>query len=549
MNCSRIPNSLNLAKWIRELIDSFKVELGPNVGDRVAISALAASLKVGSDKTILSWLQSICTEDGPSVHLNTDNFEALCDLGRWRGLNLELFCRGPVVWTPASCGDESRAPMPALIDVGKKFTSHGLRLAGEYLASPLILTAGVFSVEPEQIRWFLNTGVSGAETKSKLSHERPCRRSDQLLLLAEAPEFGTEYPRKRLRLLTAPYELTVPLYGFGVRVGAPSNAPPIWMARVDAAVSQARAGEVVILSIAAHVAGNPSREERLNDWRKVAVMASQTAARLVSINLACAALASSDGSDSDIDYWVEVCQTVAEIIRNKKLFLKVGFLPEDRLEQFLLAVGKYIHGVIAINCEIATACSLDQDNQKAPTWKESEAQMGIAGPALFPLNKLFLDEFVRIKARHSELCHLQIVSCGGVYEVDQISTLLAMGADAVGINSVLFWDSYFGLKARRYLDNNPARRRNRVNQEAQMIRDTWFDVYAQEVLPLAPASSEYGQRHRRAIQLLDRLLRESNQRITSVEQAASSSGRRQPLLSLSEMRERIRSDEDDHETN
>jgi len=87
-----------------------------------------------------------------------------------------------------------------------------------------------------------------------------------------------------------------------------------------------------------------------------------------------------------------------------------------------------------------------------------------------------------------------------------------------------------------------------VSQESQLIRDTWFDAYTLEVLVLDPVSPQYERRHRNAIRLLDRLLRESHQRITTVEEAASATGRPRPLLSLSEIRERIRTEEDEYET-
>ena len=259
---ARIPSSLDLATWITDLLNCYPDERRPS-------RELAVDLRV-TEKTINAWKHSVLTPDGPSVQLTTDNFDALCDFGRWKGRNVEIYCLGPQLWGRGSTWQATRKPLPPFINVGKSFRSHGIKLAGKLLDAALFLTSGAFSDQPDQISWMFDSGFAGVETKSKLSHARDPRQHDQLTGFSEYPKFDVSSWPKPSNVLVGPYSPDqVVRNEIGVRVGAPSEPPQEWIPKIDLAVSKMGAGQTLILSIAAHVPGSLKQERLLDDWRSV----------------------------------------------------------------------------------------------------------------------------------------------------------------------------------------------------------------------------------------------------------------------------------------
>lgn len=543
---ARIPKDLNLSAWVRAILDAISVQQridARNVrpldrrSERRPELLLAEWLKVDR-RTVESWRDAAQTESGPSVQLNSYNFQDLYSEARSLGVNMEAFCIGPELWGRRYDPMVPGQPLPNELDPGKRFRVHGGSLAGEMLAAPLFLMAGPLSIRANQVRWMLRSGFAGVEMKTCLSHRRDPRRTDQLSSLTEIPTLSLARDQPPASVLTIPYDRELgKQHGWAVRLGAPSLDPALWIPEVDAALDAAVAGQVVIPSIAAHVSEEANISLLLSDWRRVAEYLKQTKARLASINIGCAAL---HNYRLNIPLAIQAFQEVATVLKGAKLFAKLPYLDESQLEEFMLGTGDVLSGVMGINCETGIGCSLNQDGRRIPIWAEKNSEVGIAGPALFPLAKAFLTHFLRIKARHRSLNHVAVVVGGGIYQLDQLSTLLGIGADAVGLNSILLYDSYFGLKARRYIDSQTDRRGVRVSLEISTINEIWLEAYTLEVEPHDPSTEMFATRHKNAVTLLDKLLLESHMRIGVLEDAAKEGKRIRPLLTLAEMRELIR---------
>jgi dihydroorotate dehydrogenase len=526
---ARVPETLNLRAFVQALLSGLQ-------SPYKAEEELADRLGVNS-KTIRHWMMAEMTDRGPSISVTEASYTALCGEGRRQGNNVELFYRQPLGWS-----GRSHAPLHPPVNIGRRFKSQGIKIAGVFFDSPLILTAGAFSEHAADIRWFLECGVSGVETKTFLSHERQRRTDSSLLSFTTPPPIvPADHPRDPVCAFTMPFDTRlVDPRGVGVRLGAPSPTPHTWMAEVDSAIANMNSGECLLLSIGAHVPKRPARIDRqeiLRDWEANAENAAQTRAPIIVANLCFSAFSE---YYEDLSFMADVCRVIRRVLKDQRLFLKLSYLPEKQLEHLLLAVPGGIDGVIAVNCEPGLACSTDIEGQVAPIWSNSESRIGIAGPPLFPLNLRFLQHFVRIRERHAHLRALAIVSCGGVSQESQITQLLDMGADGVGINSAIFCDCFFPLKARRYIDGNWDRRKNRMNQESARMRDIWNAAYQRVVEPLNPDSPEFDRCHQNAIRLLDQILLESHRRIGALEQANRTQQNRIQVMSLEDMCERIR---------
>ena len=79
-----------------------------------------------------------------------------------------------------------------------------------------------------------------------------------------------------------------------------------------------------------------------------------------------------------------------------------------------------------------------------------------------------------------------------------------------------------------------------MSEEGARVLEIFSAAYESEVASLPVDSPEWATRHRNAINLLDQLMTEIRSRIGSLEDAAVSDVKRIEVMSLVDMREKIR---------
>jgi dihydroorotate dehydrogenase (NAD+) catalytic subunit len=229
--------------------------------------------------------------------------------------------------------------------------------------------------------------------------------------------------------------------------GIPSLAPDAWKEDVRRARTIVKEGhQVLIVSVFASM--TDSEEAIIQDFIETAVAAKEAGADIIEANYSCPNVPNEgDRGDlfKDAERSARVSRAIRDAIHPTPFFVKIGYLPESELREFVNRNANFIDGIVAINAMSERVMRRDE----TPTFPERN-KAGISGWS--------------IKSKANEVAHnlvelqkdiyraynkrLTLLSIGGVITKQDFDDRLATGVDGVESCTGAYLNPYLGLEIR-----------------------------------------------------------------------------------------------------
>ncbi len=216
--------------------------------------------------------------------------------------------------------------------------------------------------------------------------------------------------------------------------GVPSKSPEIWQPDMQKAVQAAGKGQVLVGSFQGTSDGSGDPDKYVADFVHTAQLVKETGAKILEANLSCPNEGKADLLCFDIARTKIIAEKVKEEIGDTPLILKIAFMDEARLREFVKELGNVVQAFSAINTIAATI--VDKDGQQALPGA-GRARSGVCGAGI---KWAGIDVVTRLaKLREEFGMKYEIVGVGGVLTAADYSAYRVAGADAVMSATGAMW--------------------------------------------------------------------------------------------------------------
>jgi hypothetical protein len=168
---------------------------------------------------------------------------------------------------------------------------------------------------------------------------------------------------------------------------------------------------------------------------------------------------------------MDLCRAIAKAGLNAKFILKIGFLKGDALKRFVMETASYVHGYSAINTYPLIGLCQGQHSLE-PAFGRHGLRAGVSGAPIQRLALRTVSEIAKLRSQE-DFKNLGLIGAGGVVSPSDVKALLDEGADVVQVTTALIADSFFGVKARTYLDKELHQKELSSEQQKEEARVRW----------------------------------------------------------------------------
>lgn len=236
----------------------------------------------------------------------------------------------------------------------------------------------------------------------------------------DGPVYVIEKPSGDLRGLSS-----------AVCFGMPSMAPEIWREDVRRARKGLATGQILIVSVVATPAENPTPDEVADDFAKCAAWAAEAGADAIEANFSCPNVCSAEGSIyMDPAFSRQIGLRIRGAIGQMPLLLKIGqYKTSDEMRRFLQALNGVANGITLVNA--ISRPVLHRDGR--PAFGEKFVRAGVLGRAIHaPCVQSVRDAASIIR---TDKLSLSIAAVGGISTESDAADFFDAGADAVLMGS------------------------------------------------------------------------------------------------------------------
>jgi dihydroorotate dehydrogenase len=336
------------------------------------------------------------------------------------------------------------------------------KIAGFPVDFPLGLPASVLASNAKWIEFYARRGFDILTYKTVRSRERPVHPWPNWVFLKDPKELI--YPfEQTFHGNPAYFPQDVSMASMANSFGIPSLDPTWWQKDVRQARKVVREGhQVLIVSIVA--SANENESALIDDFVRTALLAKAAGADIIEANYSCPNTRGERESEvyRSADISARISNALRQALSPTPLFVKIGYLPQEKLRQFVYANAPFIDGVVGINT-IGAEVLDDNGEQLFPG--QTRRAAGISGWAiraraqevaknLVALRKPIFDEYGK---------WLTLLGLGGVLTKQDCFDYLNIGVDGVETCTGAFLNPYIGLETR--FDTSELRFRGRLLKE------------------------------------------------------------------------------------
>ena len=223
--------------------------------------------------------------------------------------------------------------------------------------------------------------------------------------------------------------------------GVPSKDPDVWQEDVKRSLRLLDKGQLLILSIMGTQDGLHSQKEFIQDFIKCAVLAMETSAPVIEVNLSCPNLHGGGVVCYDVDLCGKICEQIKNVIGDVPLIAKIGYFDKEwELIRLLKKINPFIEAVGAINTLQGNIIDLQHK-------KIHMRQIGLSGVCGGYIKPYALNSVKTLyKLRDQFKMKFAIIGIGGVTKPEDFESYLAVGADAVQSATGAMTDPYLAFK-------------------------------------------------------------------------------------------------------
>ncbi len=221
----------------------------------------------------------------------------------------------------------------------------------------------------------------------------------------------------------------------------PSFEPDFWQADLKNAVSHAKEGQIVTASWEGTDWDNAGEEALIDDWKLGARLLRETGVGMMEMNFSCP----NKGTASLLCHDFEMSRKIAEAVKPETggipLAVKMSYMSEDYLRQFVKELSKAVDAFSAINT-IAAEVIDEKGNQALPG--QGRLRSGVCGSAI---KWAGLDMTRRLKSLRDELgAKFVIIGVGGVCKPEDYKEYRDAGADIVMSATGAMWNPHLAVE-------------------------------------------------------------------------------------------------------
>lgn len=451
---------------IAELLAEMKKRVG-------SVGRLAGLIGV-SDKALREWLKK--SED--ELHrLHSDNIDSIIKTARSLKIEPELFAPPPLLWDYKKTYKENLLfdpGMPPHFPMPVK--NHSFPFLGYPINSRFGASASVITSTSERIRFLAYSGVDVITYKtvrsdSYASHPPPnlffCSRSPETM-----PKMNPDLPFPNWVIVGDDPGSFDPSCGMMNRYGMPSPPPEIWQADFRAAKRFMKPNQLLILSVVGTASRDSKDEVLIRDFLKVVGYALDADAEVIELNLSCPNCNGKEGQlYQNLPLVVDICEAVNRVAKGAKIILKIGFLREKELREFVLKTAAYVHGYSAINTIAVEGRRYGQEGLE-PAYGKPDLKAGLSGAPILRYGLNCVKNLAKIK-QEQQLDNIGIIGCGGVMTPADVQSYLNSGADVVQATTLFLVDSLAGIKVQEYLNSQIKSSEISAEQEIEIALVNW----------------------------------------------------------------------------
>jgi len=306
------------------------------------------------------------------------------------------------------------------------------RIAGHLVDFPIGLAASALTANSNGIEFSARRGFDILTYKTVRTEFRAEHPWPNWVFLKDAPVIG-KTDSSKFTGCSGYWPETSASVSMANSFGIPSFAPEWWTKEVERARNVVREGhQVLIVSVVTSKV--ESETAWIRDFVEVATRAKRAGADIVEANYSCPNTPD-DRSVGDLYRSAETSARVSRAIKAElgttPLFVKIGYLPELELAQFVDKNKEYVEGIVAINTIQAQII----DDVGKPTFHGSGRELaGVSGLAVRQRAHEVARNLVHLRNKLAPQLRrkLEIIGVGGVLTADDALYYL----DSIGVDAV-----------------------------------------------------------------------------------------------------------------
>lgn len=336
------------------------------------------------------------------------------------------------------------------------------KIAGFPVDFPLGLPASVLASNAKWIEFYARRGFDILTYKTVRSCPRPVHPWPNWVFLKDPKELAFPF-EEAFHGDPAYFPRNLAMASMANSFGIPSLEPKWWQEDVRQARSIVREGhQVLIVSIVA--SANENDAALIEDFVQTALLAKTAGADIIEANYSCPNTRGEREREvyRSVNISARISEALHKALSPTPLFVKIGYLPQDDLRQFVYKNARFIEGIVGIN---TIGAEVIDDNGKHVFPGETRRAAGISGWAiraraqevarnLVALRKPIFREYGK---------RLTLLGLGGVLTKQDYFDYLNLGVDGVETCTGAFLNPYIGLETR--FDNSELHFRGRLLKE------------------------------------------------------------------------------------
>lgn len=451
-------NNIKLASLLAALIEH-----------QGSVGRLAREMKV-AEKTVRAWSKK--TEE-EMHHLQDASIKILLEAARTMDVEIETVMTSPSMWVMRNSYEENlrmdpgmppRQPVP--------FRNHRIQFLGFVLNSPFGASASVITSTASRVRYLTASGCDVITFKTVRSDQLDGHPPQNIFCCSkDVPLFkpGSIIPNV---VVGEESEVFSPKFGMMNRFGMPSRFPEVWQPEFQAAKAIMKEGQLLILSVVPTAKPTDHESVLIDDAIRIVEYALKAGAEVIEINCSCPNCSGMEGElFRNIDLVEKICRAVARVAGATKILLKIGYLAERDLSEFVGRTAPFVHGYSAINTVPVEGLRQGQYGL-VPAFGTPGLKAGLSGPPIFRFGLECVRNLVKIRETE-QLGHIGIIGIGGAMTPSNVQSYLDAGADVVQCANAFFVDSLFGITVRKFLDQQLIRNSISAEDEREIARANW----------------------------------------------------------------------------
>jgi dihydroorotate dehydrogenase len=419
------------------------------------------------ERSLRNWLKA---SEKELHHIHGDSIDLILKAARGMGIDPESFRATLVLWDAAKSYDENLlAELGEPPNIEIPFFARQFEFLGQRIASRFGASASVLTSRSNRIRFLVQTGASVVVYKTvRPTDFKPHARPNLLYCVKSTRQIDPDENPILPVMVGDDSEGCSPKYGAMNRFGMPSPPVEVWKNDFRAANEALPAGCLLILSVVGASSLKDTAPELIRGFVKVVEMGIDAGATVVELNLSCPNCIGKEGSlYHNLALVTAICKELGK--HPVKKLLKIGFMKERELSDFVKGTAGYVDGYSAINS--LSVEGLKDGQVPEPAFGETKSA-GLSGKPILRCGLRTVSELSRIR-KSQNLTHIKIIGMGGVSNSQDVQSYLDSGADVVMATTAFLSDPYFAIGVRRFLDNQYTSSKLTHEQSVEIARMAW----------------------------------------------------------------------------